>query len=272
MRRLALRATYFVVARVIPTAYSWRKILVPKTIICAHRGLEDRVAENTLAAFESALKKGMAIEFDIRMTMDEQLVILHDETVDRTTDGSGRVAQFSLADLKALDAGSWYGPQFADQRVPTFDEALEVVRNQAQVSPAIALDVKVHSGDAANMICDSIQEHGLIKDVIGIGSIIGSADVRRRFCEASSEFQCAAVAQTREEIDVALSDVYSKWVYARFVPTAEDVQLVYQAGKRLLVCGTEFSKNVTRAHEAYKAGPDMVLTWHPSGLAELAGV
>lgn len=243
-----------------------------KTIICAHRGLEDRVPENTLVAFESALQRGMAIEFDIQMTSDEQLVIMHDYTVDRTTDGSGRVEQLSLADLQALDAGSWFGPEFAGQRVPTFDEALEVVHRQAQASPAIALDVKEPFGDIVHMICDCIQRHGLTEDVLGIGALIGSVDVRRQFCEVLDEFQCAAIAETREEIDAALGDVYATWVYARFVPTVEDVQQVSQAGKRLIVCGTEVSNNVDRAHDAYKAGPEMVLTSHPSRLAELVGV
>ena len=244
---------------------------MPRTIICAHRGLDERVPENTLAAFEAALKRNMAIEFDVQMTMDEQLVIMHDETVDRTTDGSGRVSQLSLADLKALDAGSWFGPQFAGQRVPTFDEALEVVRSHTQVSPSIALDVKKLSPDIVNMICDRIQKHGLIEDVIGIGAIIRSVDVRRQFCEVLEEFRCAAVAETRDHLDTALSDVYSKWVYARFVPTAEDVELINQAGKRLFVSGDEVSRDVNRAYDAYKAGPDMVLTWHPFRLAELVG-
>ncbi|HIE27681.1 TPA: hypothetical protein EYP66_10370 [Candidatus Poribacteria bacterium] len=245
--------------------------LAPKTIICAHRGLDDSAPENTLAAFEAALKRGMAIEFDVQMTMDEQLVIMHDETVNRTTDGSGRVSRLSLAHLKALDAGGWFGSQFAGQRVPTFDEALEVVRSHAQVSPSIALDVKKLSPGIINLICDTIQKHRLIEDVIGIGAIIRTIDVRRQFCEVLSEFQCAAVAETRDDLDTALSDIYSKWVYARFVPTAEDVQLINQAGKRLFVSGDEVSQDVNRAHDAYRAGPDMLLTWHPSRLAELVG-
>ena len=59
------------------------------SIICAHRGLDDSAPENTLAAFAAALDKGMAIEFDVQMTADGQLVIMHDQTVDRTTDGAG---------------------------------------------------------------------------------------------------------------------------------------------------------------------------------------
>ena len=244
---------------------------MPRTIICAHRGLDERVPENTLAAFEAALKRNMAIEFDVQMTMDEQLVIMHDGTVDRTTDGSGHVSQLRLADLKALDAGSWFGSQFAGQRVPTFDEALEVVRSHTQVSPSIALDVKKLSPDMVNMICDRIQKHGLIEDVIGIGAIIRSVDIRRQFCEVLGEFQSAAVTETRGHLDTALNDVYSKWVYARFVPTAEDVKLIHQAGKRLFVSGDDVSRDVNRAHDAYRAGPDMVLTWHPFRLAELVG-
>ena len=100
---------------------------MPKPIICAHRGLEGIAPENTIAAFAPALERGMAIELDVQMTSDRQLVIIHDPTVDRTTDGSGPVSELSLADVKTLDAGSWFGPQFADQRVPTLDEVLELV-------------------------------------------------------------------------------------------------------------------------------------------------
>ena len=214
----------------------------------------------------------MAIEFDVQMTVDEQLVIVHDETVDRTTDGSGRVEQLSLDELKALDAGSWYGAEFAGQRVPTFAEVLEVVCRQAQASPAIGLDVKGSSDYAVNAICDAIEQYGLVQEMVGIGALIGSTEVRRRFCDVLNEFQCAAVAQRREDIDAALNDVYSTWVYARFVPTIEDVQRIRRTGKRLIVCGSEVSLDVDRAHDAYKAGPDVVLTSHPSGLAELVGV
>jgi len=242
---------------------------VSETIICAHRGLDDVAPENTLAAFTPALEREMAIEFDVRMTADRQLVVLHDPTVDRTTDGSGSISELSLADVKALDAGSWFGPHFADQRLPTLDEVLELVGGHQHVLPSIALDVKDPSPGMIEMICDCLEEHKMIEEVVGIGSIIRSADVRREFCEASNTFQCAAVAEAPEDLDAALDDGYSTWVYARFVPTTEDVHQVNRAGKRLIVCGTEVSRDVDCAHDAYKAGPDMVLTWHPSKLAEL---
>lgn len=240
-----------------------------ETMICAHRGLDDSAPENTLAAFGAALDREMAIEFDIQVTADQHLVVVHDPTVDRTTDGSGQISRLSLADVKALDAGSWFGPQFAGERVPTFDEVLELVSRYRHVSPSIALDVKVVPLDTIGMICNCLTEHQLVDDVIGIGAIIQSAEVRRQFCQASNQFRCAAVAETVADVDAALEDEHSTWVYARFVPSVEDVGRINQGGKQSIVCGSEVTRDVTRAHDAYKAGPDMVLTSHPSRLAEL---
>jgi glycerophosphoryl diester phosphodiesterase len=242
-----------------------------KVIICAHRGLEDSAPENTHAAFEGALEQGMAIEFDIQRTADDHLVVVHDPTVDRTTDGSGEIASMSFAQIKALDAGSWYGPQFTGQRVLTFDEVLELVKSYRLVSPAVALDVKLLPPGTIALIRDCLERHGLIEDVICIGAGLTSDDIRREFREASSRFQSAVLAQTPEDIDAALNDVHSTWVYARFVPTDEDVLQVNRGGKRMIVSGVKVALDVNGAHEACKAGADMVMTWHPSKLKELVG-
>ena len=243
---------------------------MPGTTICDHRGLDDTAPENTLAAFEAALERGMAIEFDVQPTVDGHLVIMHNDTVDRTTDGSGRVEQMRLRELKELDAGSWFGSEFTGNRVPTFDEVLDLVKRCAQVSPPMALDLKTPPSQVIDKICDALERYGLIEEVVGIGATIMSADVRRQFSERSREFPCAAAAQTPYDVETALEDPYSKWVYARFVPTVTDVQLIKNAGKRLFVSGDEVSNDVNRAYDAYVVGPDMVLTWHPNGLARLA--
>jgi glycerophosphoryl diester phosphodiesterase len=98
------------------------------TSVCAHRGDMASAPENTLPAFVSAVEKGAAmIEFDIHFTKDGQLVVIHDTTVDRTTNGSGKVAELTFEEIRALDAGSWFAPAFAGARVPTLREALEVI-------------------------------------------------------------------------------------------------------------------------------------------------
>lgn len=242
-----------------------------KVIICAHRGLDDSAPENTQAAFEGALVQGMAVEMDIQRTVDDHLVVVHDPTVDRTTDGSGEIAGMTLAKIKMLDAGSWYGPQFAGQRVLTFDEVLELVNRHRLVSPAVALDVKLLSPGTIDLIRDCLDRHGLLEDVICIGAGLRSDDVRRQFREASGRFQSAIAAETPENIDAALNDVHSTWVYARFVPTDEDVLQVNRGGKRMIVSGVKVALDINGAHEACKAGADMVMTWHPTTLQGLVG-
>ena len=92
-----------------------------RPIIIAHRGLDNSYPENTLIAFKAALESGMAVEIDVRSTADEELVVLHDDTVDRTTDGSGSVAKMNLAELKQLDAGGWKGIEFSGECIPTLE-------------------------------------------------------------------------------------------------------------------------------------------------------
>ena len=101
---------------------------MPQRGICAHRGAMDSHPENTVAAFREAVRLGVQmIEFDVNMTKDGKLVILHDETVDRTTNGHGAVTDKTLAEIKQLDAGSWKSALFKDERIPTLREALAVM-------------------------------------------------------------------------------------------------------------------------------------------------
>ena len=95
-------------------------------LVIAHRGASGHAPENTLAAFKRALALGATfIETDLQLTRDSRFVALHDETVDRTTNGQGKVHDMTLAELRGLDAGSWFGSEFAGERIPTLDEILE---------------------------------------------------------------------------------------------------------------------------------------------------
>ncbi len=95
---------------------------------CAHRGDTKNAPENTIPAFESAVKLGaQQIEFDVQLSKDGQLVIMHDPTVDRTTNGTGAVSDLTFEELRALDAGSWFGPAFAGTQIPTLRETLEAI-------------------------------------------------------------------------------------------------------------------------------------------------
>jgi glycerophosphoryl diester phosphodiesterase len=95
---------------------------------CAHRGDTQCCPENTIPAFVSAVKKGAhQIELDVALSKDGRDVIIHDNTVDRTTNGSGKVADLTFRELRALDAGSWFSEEFAGTGIPALHEALEVI-------------------------------------------------------------------------------------------------------------------------------------------------
>ena len=95
-------------------------------LVIAHRGASGHAPENTLAAFKRAIALGAAfIETDLQLSRDARFVAIHDDTVNRTTNGQGKVHDLSLADLRRLDAGSWFGSEFAGERIPTLEEILE---------------------------------------------------------------------------------------------------------------------------------------------------
>jgi glycerophosphoryl diester phosphodiesterase len=100
------------------------------TRILAHRGFSAAAPENTLAAFRSAIEAGAdGFELDVHMTKDGELVVIHDETVDRTTNGTGWIKDLTLVEIKRLDAGSWYSSQFTDERIPTLREVLDLIKD-----------------------------------------------------------------------------------------------------------------------------------------------
>lgn len=101
---------------------------MPQKGLCAHRGGLDTHPENTLPAFKNAVGAGVQMmEFDIQFSKDSMLVIMHDETVDRTTNGSGRISDLTLAQIRQLDAGIKKGPAFTGTLVPTLQETLAMM-------------------------------------------------------------------------------------------------------------------------------------------------
>ena len=100
-------------------------------LLIAHRGGSREVPENTMAAFRHAVNLGMKlVELDVQMTSDGELVVIHDDTVDRTTNGTGPVGSFKLEELKKLDAGSWFAPQYAGEQIPTLREVLDLCTSE----------------------------------------------------------------------------------------------------------------------------------------------
>jgi glycerophosphoryl diester phosphodiesterase len=103
-----------------------------------HRGAAGQAPENTLTSFRRALEIGVdAVELDVQLSADDELVVIHDEVLDRTTSGLGPVCARSWAELAQMDAGAWYGAAFRGERIPRLAEVLELVGDAALVNVEI---------------------------------------------------------------------------------------------------------------------------------------
>jgi glycerophosphoryl diester phosphodiesterase len=116
------------------------EVAAAKPLVIAHRGASADAPENTLASFRLAMEQGCdAIELDVHVSADDELVVCHDETLERTTDGTGRIADMTVAELKRFDAGAWFGEEYRGERLPLLKEVLELV------PPHIQLNVEIKS-------------------------------------------------------------------------------------------------------------------------------
>jgi len=105
-----------------------------QVLVISHRGEHLAHPENTLSAFQAAIDAGADyFELDVRTTSDGQLVLMHDGTVDRTTNGTGKVRDLTFSQIRALDAGAKFNPQFGGTKVPTFEEALNLAHGKIRV-------------------------------------------------------------------------------------------------------------------------------------------
>ncbi len=138
-------------------------------LLVAHRGLSARFPENTLAAFRAAVAEGAEmLELDVGLSADGQVVVLHDRTLDRTTNGSGPLSALPLAEIAGLDAGSWFAPAFAGEPVPTLAQVFDAV------GAAIAINVEIKpeavrsrgEGGIEEQVVALVRERGLDSRVV----------------------------------------------------------------------------------------------------------
>jgi glycerophosphoryl diester phosphodiesterase len=223
--------------------------------------LPTHAPEETYATFAACIDLRVSIELDVRRTRDGQLVCLHDDTVDRTTDGKGKVAELSLRELRQLDAGKKFGPAFAGERVPTLAEVFALLRDKkSQI--LIAVDLKV--SDCEEDVVMLADQCGVLKQLVFIGLTIEKPAVREKLLGANKGAACAALCPAADKLDVALRDETSAWVYVRFIPTPNEVKRVHEAGKKVLLVGPLVMGNEPGNWAKGRAsGVDAILTDYP---------
>ena len=205
---------------------------VADPILLAHRGLVEHAPENTLPAFAAAIELGLSIELDVYQTHDEHLVVIHDPTVDRTTNGTGEVAKMTLAEIRKLDAGSWYDQRFNGEKVPTLEEVFKLIRERQRTPVTIALNMKVISPGIEKNIVRLVETYGLFDQLCAFGQ---PSDSSRRFKQANPKLQTTVYLNNSEadQFTAALQDPLADCLWVHFMPNAEAMEQAHKLGKQV---------------------------------------
>ncbi len=148
------------------------KNLFSNFMVIGHRGAKGYAPENTVPSFEKGIEcKANMIEFDVRLTRDGHIVIMHDATVNRTTNGTGLVSQLTLKQIKKLDAGVWFSPKFEGTQVPTLEEAIASIKGKAK------FDIEVKKDSYSNKAIEEKLVGEILKNNILDDTVVISFDL-----------------------------------------------------------------------------------------------
>jgi glycerophosphoryl diester phosphodiesterase len=136
-----------------------------RTRVIAHRGFSAAAPENTIAAVRAAIEIGAdMVEIDVTLTSDGHIVVIHDETLDRTTNGSGKISECTRAELQLLDAGGWFAPTFTGERIPSLDAVLDEIEDRILLNVEIKSEA-VDRGIVTKVV-SVIRTQGMIDQVV----------------------------------------------------------------------------------------------------------
>ncbi|MDQ0897786.1 MULTISPECIES: glycerophosphodiester phosphodiesterase [unclassified Paenibacillus] len=204
-------------------------MLINKPMIIAHRGAKGMAPENTRVAFQLGLSQGCeGIELDVHLTADDEIVVCHDMTLDRTTDGKGLIAEKSLSEIKTYDAGFWFGDEFKGETVPTLDEVFDLVPDSIMINVEIKYS---YDGRMEHKIVEILRRRNRLNNVI-----VSSFDHKcvRRIKQMESEAKIGLLYQSKLLDPTAYArsfdvEVYSLHPYFEMLD-AEDVLNATESG------------------------------------------
>jgi len=229
-------------------------------VVISHRGGLESVPENTLPAFEQAIARGGILETDVQLTADGVPILMHDWTLDRTTDGSGPVWEHTYAEIARLDAGSWYAPSFVGVRVPRLDELLSLMQ---PTSTWAMLELKGSwTPEQAQIVADLLQQYRVSDRVV-----LASFDLRTLQAVSIAANEIPRLLISREvngnpETLAALSGAIGIVTSDRFIESRPDVvSRIQAAGLGVMVYTVNTEKGWERA---VRLGLDGIITDRPT--------
>jgi glycerophosphoryl diester phosphodiesterase len=236
-----------------------------RPLISGHRGTRHGAPENTMAAFRYAHAAGADIvEFDVQWTRDGHMVIMHDKDVARTTNGRGLVSSLTLAQIRRLDAGSWYGAKWKGERVPTFGEVLEYcsLNNLTANAEVKLLPSETITAAQAQQYADEISNYSMAGNTIM--SSMSHRAIRRIQALEVDGLRTAAISEVRpgtKQAIASLGEVYMPY-WGTF--TDGNVATMQRMGVQIAIWP---ARTVTDYHRCYNSGAAIVVVDDPRAFA-----
>ncbi len=221
--------------------------------LIAHRGYRARYPENTLAAFDAAINAGFPmIELDVTLSKDRRVVVIHDETLDRTTDGSGPVSDRTLKELKELDAGTWFHPDFNGERLPELSEVFDLVGDRALVNIEVktyCFETECREDGIEQQVMDLVRSRNMVDRVL-ISSFNG--EILERLCQSNGSPALALISkEPAEKGTVAFCKRIGavSWHPLHLILTHPQVEAMHGAGIRVFPYNADTPEQAGRVLE-----------------------
>lgn len=229
--------------------------------IVAHRGGMAERPENTMTAFRRSSELGVKIlELDLRTSRDGRIFILHDDMLDRTTDGTGMAADLTMEELHRLDAGSWFDPVYSTERIPSFREVLNWARQEETI---LLLDLKESGREFAEKVAADVKQYGMEESiVVGVRSH-EQARLFRELLPGSSQLGFVGSPDEIKAFANAGVDVIRLWLHwLEGNPSLADE--IINERKKLMINGTD--GNPGEAEQIMEFSPQWILIDDPASL------
>lgn len=222
-----------------------------------HRGACGYAPENTLASFRKALEIGVdGVELDTHPTKDGEIIVMHDETVDRTTDGTGLIREMTLDEIKKLDAGLKFKEEFKGEKVPTLKEALQILKGKW-------VHIEIKQQGIEDRVIEIVRSMGMAKKVCIVSF---HQDSVKRAKEVSPEIKTGLISEKIEDLQSAIglkADAFS------LDHTVVDEKIVKEVHRHKLLLSVWTMNTEEELRRMVEMGADILVTDFPDKLNKI---
>jgi glycerophosphoryl diester phosphodiesterase len=244
--------------------FSW---LAPKRkpVLVAHRGSSATAPENTLAAFRSAIDDGAdAIELDVHLTKDNQVIVIHDATLSRTTDGRGNIGDLTFRELRRFSAGSWFHKRFSAETIPSLEEVFKIVPATAGINIELKFGIRTKRTETLTERCVQIVQQAKRGESIFISSFHHASIKKVKQIDSSLLTGClyhSVSGKSRLPVSAAVQSKSDLLILNRRYCTRMLVQKAHENG---LSVGEYVIDTKRQLQRALRNGTDIIFTNDPA--------